>query len=79
MTEDVPVTRQPAPPPGVVARPPRADLALMAVGLAAVSTSGPLMAAAVAPALAVAMWRNAFALVVITPVAWLVVVSERPD
>src|SRR5215207_2973733 len=67
--EDVPVTRQPAPPPGVVARPPRGDLALMAVGLAAVSTSGPLMAATVAPALAVAMWRNAFALVAITPVA----------
>jgi len=67
--EDVPVTRQPAPPPGVVARPPRGDLALMAVGLAAVSTSGPLMAATLAPALAVAMWRNAFALVAITPVA----------
>ena len=35
----------------------------MAVGLVAVSTSGPLMAAIVAPALAVAMWRNVFALV----------------
>jgi drug/metabolite transporter (DMT)-like permease len=61
------VTRQPAPPPGVVAVPPRSDLALMAVGLAAVSTSGPLMAAIAAPALAVAMWRNAFALTVIGP------------
>ena len=67
--EDGPVTRQPAPPPGVVDLPPRTDLALMAVGLVAVSTSGPLMAAIAAPALAVAMWRNAFALVAITPVA----------
>lgn len=69
MSQDGPVTRQPAPVPGVVARPPRADLVLMAVGLAAVSTSGPLMAATAAPALAVAMWRNAFALVAIAPVA----------
>ena len=63
------MTRQPAPVPGVVAVPPRSDLALMAVGLAAVSTSGPLMAATAAPALAVAMWRNAFALAAIAPVA----------
>jgi drug/metabolite transporter (DMT)-like permease len=49
MPQDGPVTRQPAPAPGVVARPPRADLALMAVGLVAVSTSGPLMAALAAP------------------------------
>jgi drug/metabolite transporter (DMT)-like permease len=76
VTEDVPVTRQPAPAPGVVARPPRGDLALMAVGLAAVSTSGPLMAAIVAPALAVAMWRNAFALVAITPAALLTRLDE---
>ena len=70
------MTRQPAPPPGVVARPPRTDLALMAVGLTAVSTSGPLMAAIVAPALAVAMWRNALALVAITPVALLTRLDE---
>ena len=63
------MTRQPAPPPGVVDLPPRTDLALMAVGLAAVSTSGPLMAAIAAPALAVAMWRNAFAVAAIAPVA----------
>jgi len=63
------VTRQPAPPPGVVDLPPRTDLALMAVGLVAVSTSGPLMAAIAAPALAVAMWRNVFALAAIAPVA----------
>ena len=61
MPEDGPVTRQPAPPPGVVDLPPRTDLALMTVGLVAVSTSGPLMAAIAAPALAVAMWRNVFA------------------
>jgi drug/metabolite transporter (DMT)-like permease len=77
--EDEPVTRQPASPPGVVAPPPRADLALMAVGLAAVSTSGPLMAAIVAPALAVAMWRNALALVVITPAALLTRLDELRD
>ena len=70
------MTRQPAPAPGVVARPPRTDLALMAVGLAAVSTSGPLMAATVAPALAVAMWRNAFALAAITPVALVTRLDE---
>ena len=63
------MTRQPAPPPGVVDLPPRTDLALMAVGLVAVSTSGPLMAAIAAPALAVAMWRNVFALAAIAPVA----------
>lgn len=62
------MTRQSSP-PGVVSRPPRADMALMTVGLVAVSTSGPLMAAIVAPALAVAMWRNAFAVVAIAPVA----------
>ena len=73
------MTRQPASPPGVVAPPPRADLALMAVGLAAVSTSGPLMAAIVAPALAVAMWRNALALVVITPAALLTRLAELRD
>ncbi len=63
------MTRQPAPPPGVVDLPPRTDLALMTVGLVAVSTSGPLMAAIAAPALAVAMWRNVFALAAIAPVA----------
>ena len=41
----------------------------MAVGLVAVSTSGPLMAAAAAPALAVAMWRNVLAVAAIAPVA----------
>jgi drug/metabolite transporter (DMT)-like permease len=53
----------------VLGRPPRGDLALMAVGIAAVSTSGPLMAAAAAPALAVAVWRNVLAVGAIWPVA----------
>ncbi len=50
-------------------RPPRTDLALMAVGIVAVSTSGPLMAAAAAPALAVALWRNVLAVGAIWPFA----------
>jgi drug/metabolite transporter (DMT)-like permease len=55
--------------PAAVGRPPRADLALMSVGLVAVSTSGPLMAAIAAPALAVALWRNVLAVIAIAPFA----------
>lgn len=55
--------------PGVVDRPPRADVLLMTVGLVAVSTSGPLMAAIAAPALAVALWRNVLGVAVIAPFA----------
>jgi len=55
--------------PGVVDRPPRADILLMSVGLVAVSTSGPLMTAIVAPALAVAFWRNLLAVAVVGPLA----------
>ena len=50
-------------------RPPNLDLALMGVGVVAVSTSGPLMAAIVAPALAVALWRNVLGVAAITPFA----------
>ena len=50
-----------------VGRPPPADVALMAVGVAAVSTAGPLIAATAASALAIAFWRNALALVAIGP------------
>lgn len=64
-----PIQAPPVPPP--VHRPPTADIGLMAVGVLAVSTSGPLMAALVVPALAVAMWRNVLALAVILPVAAL--------
>ena len=48
----------------------------MAVGIVAVSTSGPLMAAIVAPALAVALWRNVLAVIAIWPVA---LVTRRPE
>lgn len=41
----------------------------MAVGVAAVSTSGPLMAAMAAPALAVAVWRNVLGVLAIAPFA----------
>jgi len=40
---------------------------LMALGVVAVSTSGPLMAAMVVPALAVAFWRNALATLALAP------------
>jgi drug/metabolite transporter (DMT)-like permease len=39
--------------------PPPHDAALLVVAIAAVSFSGPLMAATAAPALAIALWRNA--------------------
>jgi drug/metabolite transporter (DMT)-like permease len=59
----------PAARPRTVGRPPRADLLLMGIGVLAVSTSGPLMAAVAAPALAVALWRNLLALAAIWPAA----------
>ena len=51
-------------------------LLLMAVGVVAVSLSGPLMALAVVPPLAIAFWRNAFATVAIGPAA---VVRRRDE
>src|SRR3954447_4516882 len=39
----------------------------MAVGVLAVSLSGPLMAAMVVPPLAIAFWRNGFATVALAP------------
>ena len=51
-----------------VSRPPPRDLALIAVAVAAVSTAAPLIREARAPALAVAFWRNAFAVAVLGPV-----------
>lgn len=50
---------QPSDPTRAAGGLPRVDVALLAVGVVAVSTSGPVMAAAVAPALAIAFWRNA--------------------
>jgi drug/metabolite transporter (DMT)-like permease len=58
-----------APAVAAVHRPPAGDVALMALAAFAVSTSGPLIAAAAAPALAIAFWRNAFATGVLLPVA----------
>ena len=51
-----------------VARPPAGDLVLIAVAVAAVSTSAPLIREAQAPALAIAFWRNAMAVAVLAPV-----------
>jgi drug/metabolite transporter (DMT)-like permease len=45
----------------------RGDLVLIAVAVAAVSTSAPLIREAEAPALAIAFWRNAFAILVLGP------------
>ncbi|MDX6265778.1 MAG: hypothetical protein QOD70_518 [Frankiales bacterium] len=52
-----------------VTRPPTRDLGIMVVALLAVSTSGPLIAATAAPALAIAFWRNAMGGGVLLPVA----------
>ena len=46
----------------------RGDLVLIAVAVVAVSTSAPLIREAAAPALAIAFWRNAFAVCVLAPV-----------
>lgn len=56
--------------PGI-GRPPGRDIGLMAVALVAVSTSGPLIAACTAPALAIALWRNALAVGLIAPYSML--------
>jgi len=42
-------------------------MVLLAVGVTAVGTSGPLIAAASAPAMAIAFWRNAIATIVFAP------------
>lgn len=57
-------------PPSAVSRPPARDFGLLAVGVAAVSTSAPLIAATAAPALAIAFWRTAFGTLAIAPFAW---------
>ena len=50
-----------------VHRPPKADVAVLGVAVTAVGTSGPLIAAAAAPAMAIAFWRNAIAVAVFAP------------
>jgi len=52
-----------------VRRPPAADFGLLAIAVAAVGTSGPLIAATVAPALAIAFWRNVFGTAALGPFA----------
>ena len=61
--------RQDVPVRNAVERPPALDLVLLIVAVSAVSTSGPLIAAAAAPALAIAFWRNAMATGVLAPLA----------
>ena len=71
----------PSPPRRPVARraihrPPTGDLVLIAVAVAAVSTSAPLIRYAAAPALAIALWRNVMASGVLVPVAAVAVRRE---
>jgi drug/metabolite transporter (DMT)-like permease len=54
-----------APARTTMTRPPPVDLVLLAVAVAAVSTSAPLIRGASAPSLAIAMWRCAMALPVL--------------
>ncbi len=52
------------------------DAVLVSIALLAVSTSGPLIAACTAPALAIAFWRNALAAGLLAPTALLTARSE---
>ena len=54
-----------------VGRPQGGDALLLVVALTAVSTSGPLIAAAAVPAMAIAFWRNAMAAGLLLPVVLL--------
>jgi drug/metabolite transporter (DMT)-like permease len=54
-----------------LAAPPAADAVLLVIAISGVSFSGPLIAATVAPALAIAFWRNAFACLFTVPAALL--------
>jgi drug/metabolite transporter (DMT)-like permease len=65
-----------APSPGAqtaesVALPPPRELALLAVAILGVSTSGPIIASTAAPALAIAFWRNGMASLALLPVVLL--------
>lgn len=62
------VRRAPAP---AVGRPRDSDALLLVIALTAVSTSGPLIAAAAVPALAIACWRNALASGLLVPAVLL--------
>lgn len=50
---------------------PRLDIALLAVAVAGISLSGPLITAIAAPALAIAFWRNAAAAAALAPAVLL--------
>ncbi|MEY9888746.1 drug/metabolite transporter (DMT)-like permease [Catenulispora sp. MAP5-51] len=72
MTADSAATVPAAVPPvplrvSAVHRPPKADVAVLGVAVTAVGTSGPLIAATAAPAMAIAFWRNAIAAAVFAP------------
>ena len=59
---------RPPPRPGRCTGPGGRDLALMAVAVVGISLSGPLTALVVAPALAIAFWRNAAGAAALLPV-----------
>jgi drug/metabolite transporter (DMT)-like permease len=59
VTQDAVPARDPAR-ANAVSRPPTTDLVLMSVAVLAISTSGPIIAAMTAPALAIAFWRGVF-------------------
>jgi len=56
--------------PAAIGQPGAADLVLLAIAVAAVSFSGPLVREAAAPALVIALFRNVFASAVLVPVAF---------
>ena len=56
--------------------PARTDAVLVTIAVCAVATSGPLMAATAAPALAIAFWRNALGGAVMLPAALLTARQE---
>ncbi|MFC5718820.1 DMT family transporter [Streptomyces gamaensis] len=69
---DTPATAPGLPAGGLPPRPgARLDLLLLAVAIAGVSLSAPLIAATAAPALAIAFWRNAMAVAALGPFALL--------
>ena len=49
----------------------RTDLTALAIAIVAVSSSGPMIAACAAPALAIAFWRCFIGATVTAPFAWL--------
>ncbi len=63
------------PAPATFARPPAADIGLLAIAVAAVSTSGPIIVATAAPTLAIAFWRNAMGSAAIVP--WALIRRRR--